>query len=336
MSDIRYERHGHVRLLTIDRAPKMNSLDFAANEELCERWREFAADGDARVAVVTGAGSQAFCAGADLKTYTMPFAQAPAPEFRTRFTDGPGFGGITRNLDVDKPVVAAVNGYALSGGLELALACDIRFCSPNAEFGLQDVKWGFHACDGGLIRLPWIIGLGNAMEIVLSGERIRAEHALRIGLVNRVIAAERLLEETLDYAQMLASRAPLAQRFAKQTMLRALGRTIEDGLRTESRSFADLAFTSDLAEGTTAFASGARRRSKGVRARKRRTDERRRDRGRRDDAVREISRARDALARRRGSTRRARRCGHCRDRAGDRDVRQRCRRVDDGTRDDSR
>lgn len=253
MSDIRYERRGGVRLITIDCADKMNSLDFAANDELTERFREFAADGEARVAVLTGAGAKAFCAGADLKTYTMPFARTPAPEFRRRYTDGPGLGGITRGVEVNKPVVAAVNGYAVSGGLEIALACDIRICSPNAEFGFQDVRWGFHPCDGGTARLPMIVGLGHAMELILSGERIGAEHAFRIGLVNRVVAQDKLLDETLDYAERLASRAPLAQQFAKEVVLAAYGRNLADALKLESRSFRDLAETRDLAEGTRAF-----------------------------------------------------------------------------------
>jgi enoyl-CoA hydratase/carnithine racemase len=253
MSDIRYEKLGPVRLITIDRAHKMNSLDFEANERLVEAWREFDRDDDARVAVVTGAGSQAFCAGADLKTYTMSFARRAAPEFRERFTNGPGFGGITRTMQIFKPIVAAVNGYSISGGFELALACDIRFCSPNAEFALQDVKWGFHACDGGLIRLPQIVGLGHAMEIILSGERIGAEHAHRIGLVNRIFPLAELLEKTLDYAQMLARRAPLAQRFAKEVIQRSTGMTMDEALRLESRSFHDIGLTEDLAEGTSAF-----------------------------------------------------------------------------------
>ena len=253
MSSIRYEHHGSVRLITIDRAQKMNSLDFAANEELIAAWREFDRDESARVAVITGAGDQAFCAGADLKTYTMEFARTPAPEFRARFTNGPGFGGITRNLDIGKPILAAVNGYAISGGFELALACDIRFCSPAAQFALQDVKWGFHACDGGLVRLPQIVGLGHAMEIVLSGDRIDADHAYRIGLVNRILPREALIEQSLDYAQRLASRAPLPQRFAKEVMRRAVGMGMDDALWMESRSFHDVGLTRDLAEGTTAF-----------------------------------------------------------------------------------
>jgi enoyl-CoA hydratase/carnithine racemase len=253
MTDIRYEAHGPVRLITIDRAAKMNSLDFEANDRLVAAWREFDADDDAHVAVVTGAGTQAFCAGADLKTYTMDFARRPAPEFRRRFTNGPGFGGITRNMDVFKPIVAAVNGYAISGGFELALACDLRFCSPNAEFALQDAKWGFHACDGGLIRLPQIVGLGHAMEIVLSGDRVDAEHAYRIGLVNRIWPQAELLERAMAYAQGLASRSPLSHRFAKEVMKRAVGLPQDEALRLESSSFHDVGMTEDLAEGTTAL-----------------------------------------------------------------------------------
>ncbi len=251
--DILYEKHGHVRLITIARADKMNSLDFDANDRLTEIWRRFAADEEARVAVITGAGDKAFCAGADLKTYTIDYATRPAAEFRRRYTEGTGFGGITRGLDIDKPIVAAINGYAISGGLELAEACDIRFCSPNAEFAHQDVTWGFHPCDGGCVRLAQIVGLGNAMEIILSGERIDAAHALRIGLVNRIYPLAELVPRSLELAAMLASRAPLAQRYAKQVMRRAPDMTMAEALRSESRSFYDLGRSEDIVEGTTAF-----------------------------------------------------------------------------------
>ena len=260
---ILYEAHGFVRLITINCPEKMNALDFAANDALIEVWRAFEADDEARVAVITGAGDQAFSAGADLKTYTMDFAGKPGPEFRRRFTNREGFGGITRHQDIYKPIIAAINGYAMSGGLELAIACDVRFCSTNAVFAFQDIRWGFHSCDGGLVRLPLIVGLGNAMEMLLSGERYDAEHALRIGLVNRVLAPEALLPETLAFAETLASRAPLAQQAAKEVVLRALGRTVEDALRLESRSFHDLGQTEDLAEGTTAFRERRQARFKG-------------------------------------------------------------------------
>lgn len=254
MSDIRVERHGAVRLITIDRAAKMNSLDFAAHDALVEAFKEFDADDDARVAVITGAGEKAFCAGADLKTYTVAFGTTPAPDFRKKYINGPGLGGITRGLEIDKPILAAVNGFAISGGFEIALACDLRFCSPNAEFALQDSKWGFHACDGGLVRLPMIVGLGHAMEMILSGERIGADHAFRIGLVNRIWPVAELVSRTLEYAEMLATRAPLSHRFAKETMRRLVGMTFEEQLKAEIRSFHDLGSSEDLKEGTRAFA----------------------------------------------------------------------------------
>lgn len=247
------ETHGMVRLITISRPDKLNSIDLEANDELVEIWQDFEADDNARVAVLSGAGDTAFCAGADLKAYTMAYATTSAPEFRQHYTNGPGFAGITRGMEIFKPILAAINGYAVSGGLELALACDIRFCSPNAEFGLQDVKWGFHACDGGLVRLPQIVGLGNAMELILSGERIDAEHAFRIGLVNRIYPQEELLDQALAYAEMLSRRSPLSQRFAKETIKRAVGLSMDDALRLESRSFLDLGQTADLNEGVTAF-----------------------------------------------------------------------------------
>jgi enoyl-CoA hydratase/carnithine racemase len=252
--DIVIARHGAVRLITINRAAKMNSLDFAAHEALVEAFKDFNADDTARVAVITGAGDKAFCAGADLKTYTVAFGTTPAPDFRRRYINGYGLGGITRGLDIDKPVIAAVNGYAISGGFEIALACDLRFASPSAEFALQDSKWGFHACDGGLVRLPMIVGLGHAMEMILSGDRVDADHALRIGLINRIWPETELVAKTLDYAAMLAKRAPLSHRFAKETMRRIVGMTFAEQLKTEVRSFYDLGQSEDLKEGTAAFA----------------------------------------------------------------------------------
>ena len=253
MSNIKCDKHGSVWLITINRPNVMNSLDFAAHDEMVEVWRDFSRDDTARVGVVTGAGTKAFCAGADLKTYTMSFATLPPHEFRQKWVDGVGLGGITRGMEIDKPLIAAVNGFAISGGLEIALACDLRFCSENAEFALQDAKWGFHACDGGLVRLPMIVGLGNAMEIILSGERIDATHALRIGLVNRVWPQADLMEKALDYAQMLAKRAPLSHQFAKATMRRMVGMPLPEALKAEVRSFYDLGRTEDLKEGTQSF-----------------------------------------------------------------------------------
>ena len=253
MSNITVNKDDGVWLLTINRPSKMNSLDFATHYEMVEIWTEFNKDPSAKAGVITGAGDDAFCAGADLKTYTMNFATRQPHEFRDEFVDGFGLGGITRGLEIDKPLIAAINGYAVSGGLEIALACDMRFCSENAKFGLQDVKWGFHACDGALVRLPYIVGMGATMELVLSGDLITAEQAYRIQLVNKVIPQNKLLAETMDYAKNLATRSPLAIRYAKQTIRRTLKMSLDEALKQEVRSFYDLGKSEDLVEGTNAF-----------------------------------------------------------------------------------
>lgn len=253
MGAILFERRGSVALITINRPEAMNALDFAANDALIEAWKRVRDDREIRAAVLTGTGDKAFCAGADLKTYTMNYARRGVAEIRD-VTNGPGIGGITRSFDLFKPIVAAINGYCISGGLEIALACDIRLASPNAEFAHQDVRWGFHPCDGGTQRLAWIVGLGRAFELILSGDRIGAEEAHRIGLVNHIYPRERLVDEALGLAERIATRAPLAVQSAKEVMLRSLGRPIEDGLRLESFSFYQLKDTEDLAEGTRAFA----------------------------------------------------------------------------------
>ena len=253
MSNIIVEKADGVWLLTINRQNKMNSLDFNSHFELVEIWQEVNKDSSAKEGVITGAGKKAFCAGADLKTYTMDFATRTPHEFRDEFVSGFGLGGITRGLEIDEPLIAAINGYAVSGGLEIALACDLRFCSKNAEFGLQDVKWGFHACDGALVRLPHIVGMGATMEMVLSADLINAEHALKINLVNRVFSGKELLTETLEYAHMLAKRAPLAIKYAKQTLRNTISMPINDALKQEVRSFYDLGRSEDLAEGIKAF-----------------------------------------------------------------------------------
>lgn len=253
MSKVIVDRQDAIWVITINRPERMNALDWDANNGLIEAFAQFEADDEARVAILTGAGDKAFCAGADLFDFSLQTATLPAPEFRMTYIDGPGFGGITRNYYGTKPIIGALNGYAISGGLELALATDIRFCSETAKFGFQDVCWGFHCSDGGSIRLPHIVGHGNAMEILLSGDLIDAEHALRIGLVNAIHPEGELLGRSLEYARRLATRAPLAQRFAKDYVTRSIGMYMDEALRMETRSFYDLAHTEDMREGVSAF-----------------------------------------------------------------------------------
>lgn len=154
MSDISYEKHGAVRLITINRADKMNSLTFEANDDLVAAWHEFDNDESARAAVITGAGDKAFCAGADLKTYTMDFARAPAQEFRKKYTNGPGIGGITRNLDIDKPIVAAVNGFAISGALNCRSPAICAFAHPTLSLPCKTPNGAFMPAMAGSFVYP--------------------------------------------------------------------------------------------------------------------------------------------------------------------------------------
>lgn len=246
------EKRGPLAFITLNRPDAMNALDRAGHEELIAIWEEYRDDDDLHVAIISGSGEQAFCSGADLKAYTPLLGEMSAYELR-KLSGESGFGGITRSFELWKPVIAAVNGYAISGGLELALACDIRICSPNAEFGSQEVRWGFHHCDGGNIRLPLIVGLGNALRMTLTGERIDATEAHRIGLVSDVVPAERLTEEAERIATRISKNAPLGVRSAKEATLRSIGRTLEDAIHLEHMFFASLAKTEDYVEGPRAF-----------------------------------------------------------------------------------
>lgn len=252
MPDINYEKRGHTAYITICRPQSMNALGPEQQDELLSVWTDFRDDPEAWVAIITGEGERAFCAGADLKTYTPILGERDIYDLR-QDANRPGFGGITRSLEIWKPIIAAINGYALAGGLELALACDIRIASESAKFGCSEVKRGFHHCDGGTVRLPLIVGLGNALKLQLTGEQIDAGEALRIGLVSEVVAASELMPTAERYAEAIISNGPLGVRSAKESMLRSLGRALEDALRFENLLFCTLTRTEDFKEGPLAF-----------------------------------------------------------------------------------
>lgn len=252
-SAITYEKRNRIAYVTINRPEAMNALGVEHSNEMTQIWTDFRDDPEIWVAILTGSGDKAFCAGADLKTYTPSLAQRDTYDVRqdaNRF----GFGGITRGLEIWKPLIAAVNGYALAGGLELSLACDIRIASENAKFGCSEVKRGFHHCDGGTVRLPLIVGLGNALKMQLTGEQIDAREALRIGLVSEVVTPRDLLPTAERYASTIIKNGPLGVRSAKESMLRSLGRVLEDALRYENILFSTLTHTEDYAEGPRSFA----------------------------------------------------------------------------------
>ncbi len=203
------------------------------NAELHEAWRGFATDEGLDIAILTGAGPDAFCAGADLADYMPQFLGGDMRVVRANAAHG--LGGITRGLHtINKPIIAAVNGWALAGGFELALACDIRIASENASFGSYEIHRGFHHGDGGIVRLVHSLGLSRTMDIVLSGRDVPAAEAERIGLVHQVVPPDDLAHAALAYAEQLLRKSQVAVRSAKETMLAVLGRPIDDALRLEA------------------------------------------------------------------------------------------------------
>ena len=202
------------------------------------------------IAILTGAGDRAFCAGADLKD----FIPALADLARQDKLDSFNFGGITRGFQTWKPLIAAINGFALAGGLELALACDIRVAADNARFGQPEVRWAIIPGAGGTQRLPRAIGISAALELILSGRQIDAAEALRLGLVHRVVAPGEALAEARRTAESLLANGPLALRAAKQAVIEGLDRDLAAGLELELRLFAQALRTEDAIEGPRAFA----------------------------------------------------------------------------------
>jgi enoyl-CoA hydratase/carnithine racemase len=247
---IDYTCEGHVARITINRPEAMNAIDGAHNVALEEAWRRLNQDSQVRVGVLTGAGASAFCAGADLKQLIPAHHGAVRAGIRTPWA----MGGITLEPHFGKPMIAAVNGHALAGGMELALACDIRICAPNATFGLAETKWALIPGAGGTQRLPLAVPLGWAMEMILTGEPIDAETALRIGLVNRVLPAQELLAGAMRLAASIAKRGPLAVSAARRAILEGLTLGLAAGLSNERDLFVEVMMTEDALEGATAFA----------------------------------------------------------------------------------
>lgn len=242
-----YEKKDNIGVLTVNRPDKLNALSNELIEELDKLLEELEGDEELRVLVMTGAGEKAFVAGADIQELVDRDALLGRKVSRKRQAV---FSRI-ENLPI--PVIAAVNGYALGGGLELALACSIRLCSEKAQFGAPEVKLGIIPGDGGTQRLPRLVGLGRAMEMVLTGDFIDAQEAHRIGLVNRIIPHDGLMEEAMKLAQKIAKRPPLAVRYAKEAVNRSQEGDSVAGYALESYLHALSCTTQDKKEGVAAF-----------------------------------------------------------------------------------
>src|SRR5881392_1616662 len=234
---LRYERDDHVVVLTYDRPEQRNAISRQMNGELHDAWQRFRDDDEAFVLVITGAGD-AFCAGWDL----ADAAEWPEPDwdaFRVDLVNSPGVCGYSRRVDVFKPVIAAVNGWAVAAGLENALLADIRIAAENAVFGALERRWNIVAGDGMTVRLPLVVSHARAMELIITGRPVDAQEALRIGLANEVVPEGKALERALELAQEIAALPQGAIRSDKETMVRNVGRTYEEQLRQE----AELAFS---------------------------------------------------------------------------------------------
>jgi enoyl-CoA hydratase len=247
--EVRYERVGNSAVLTIDRPQRRNAVDGASAKLLRRGFDEFEADEGARVLVLTGAGGEAFCAGADLKALDLDVDDPAGPEGFTRLTPS-------------KPAIAAVDGWCLAGGLELALWCDLRIATPTSTFGFFERRWGVPLVDGGTQRLPRIIGLGRAMELILTGRPVDAEEALRIGLLNEVVAAGRHLERALELAERIAAFPQETMLADRRAAIEGFGLPLAEGLALEHQLGRETLHVA--VEGAARFASGEGRGGEGV------------------------------------------------------------------------
>ena len=243
-----YEIKNKIAYITINRPHALNACDEPTYEGLTDVWHDFRDNDDAWVAILTGMGERAFCAGSDIK---QNFSDVPHP--------ADAFDHIKRQtllngLEIWKPIIAAINGHCNGGGLEMALACDIRVASENAQFGLGEVKLGLLPGGGGTQRLPRSVSLCNALWMLFTGDRIDAAEAYRIGLVNRVVPLPDLISTAEAMADKILTAGPLAVRAIKQAAIKGLSMPLEDGLRLEQNLFRMLRITEDSKEGTRAFA----------------------------------------------------------------------------------
>jgi enoyl-CoA hydratase/carnithine racemase len=239
------EKDGHVVTVTLNRPERLNALHPPANAELGEVFDEFAADPDAWVAIITGAG-RGFSAGNDLRYQAEGGERVPMPR---------GFAGLTSRFDMTKPVIAAVNGVAMGGGFEIALACDLIIASESATFALPEPKVGLAALAGGLNRLPRQIGSKRALGMILTGRHVPANEGRELGFVNEVVAPEALMAAARRWADQICECAPLSIRASKDVVYRSLDHaSLEDSMRAQYDSVKAMVTSEDFVEGPRAFA----------------------------------------------------------------------------------
>ena len=250
---IRYEQDGNIVTITINRPERMNSIHPPTTEELADAWNTFAEDDSAWVGILTGAGERAFSAGNDLK-YTAEMSRVPANERPTFAPVRGGFGGITADWECPKPMIAAVNGFALGGGCEMAMACDIIIAADHARLGLPEPRVGLMAGAGGVHRLPRHIPLKIAMGYMLTGNHIPAPIAHQWGLVNEVVPAAELMDTAKRWASEILLCAPISVRASKEAAYNGLDLPLPAALTHSFHQQRIMGQSEDLIEGPRAFA----------------------------------------------------------------------------------
>jgi enoyl-CoA hydratase len=252
--NIRYEQDEHVVTITIDRPEKHNCINRATNDELQHAWKRFRDDDDAFVVILTGAGDRAFCAGWDLNDAAALTDFGGFDRFRVEVYNSEGYCRYTRKADIFKPIIAAVNGHAFAAGLETALLADIRIAAENAEFGALERRWNIVGGDGLTVRLPLVVGFAHAMELIITGRRIDVHEAQRLGLVNEVVPQGRAYERALELARSICELPQGAIRSDKESVMRGVGRTLEERLRIEAEMVLSMFLRRDRhSDGAQAF-----------------------------------------------------------------------------------
>ena len=244
-----YEKRGHIAYVTINRPEVMNALHYDANVELSLVFNDFKQDDEAWVAILTGAGQKAFSAGNDLKATAAATARGEKPALLAV-----PFGGITSGFECDKPILAAVNGFALGGGFEIARQCDLIIAVEYASFGQPEPRVGFIAGAGGAHRLPAQIPLKQAMALLLTGKQITAQEAYRVGLVNEIVPAGELMAAAERWANEIMACSPLSVRLTKEAVLAGQGLPIDEAIRQDHPRLQRLFTSQDFIEGPKAFA----------------------------------------------------------------------------------
>jgi enoyl-CoA hydratase len=254
---LKYEQEAHVVIITYDRPKQHNAISRRMNTELHAAFQRFRDDDTAFVLVITGAGETTFCAGWDLQDAAEWTELGDFDQYRKDLYNLPGICGYTRKLDIFKPIIAAVNGYAFAAGLETAMLADIRIAAENAEFGALERRWNIVAGDGLTVRLPLIVGFAKAMELIITGRRIGAREAERIGLVNEVVPRGEALTRAVALAHEIAALPQGAIRSDKECLLRHVGRTLEERLRIEAEMIISMFMRRDKHSfGAASFKSG--------------------------------------------------------------------------------